>query len=163
MEQIIPEPHRIYVAGPFTSETYLQHRQHLQAARNASIVLAGLGHWVHCPHEATDFLDGLHGYEWFLALDFTIIKYWSTALFLITPSPGATRELHYAESLDRTIFYDLSEVPRVVRPNDAHAGADPVSPIRRVGARRPNHPSGNPGPPLPPQGPSPTWRHHSHS
>lgn len=107
------EPMRIYVAGPFSAETRAAEWLNIMRANEVASALAKKGHLVHVPHTATAFLhrEAGIGYEWFMALDLSIIRKWATDLYFIGPSPGANRELALARELNLRVWHDTDGVP----------------------------------------------------
>lgn len=104
---------RVYVAGPFSSESDEGVVENIEAASTIGLQLADRGHLVHVPHQATAFMHELQNYEYFMDLDLSIIEKWATALYFVGSSPGADRELELAEKLGLTIWRSIDEVPFV--------------------------------------------------
>ncbi len=103
------EPLRIYVAGPITANSAKQTEIHNNLGKSIGEFLRSKGHTVFIPHNYEAVL-GDEGYEEILKLDFSIIKEWAQALFVIHPSPGANRETALAEELGLPIFRSLDVV-----------------------------------------------------
>ncbi len=100
---------RIYVAGPITADSTKQSTIHNNLGKSIGEFLRSKGHTVFIPHNYEAVL-GDEEYEEILKLDFSIIKEWAQALFVIHPSPGANREAALAEELGLPIFRSLDEV-----------------------------------------------------
>ena len=116
---------RIYVAGPYSPKNHGRSNGSpnlciREAQRNVdraisiglSLIRKGhfpfiphLTHYVHQHHEA-DFREDIC-YEW----DNTFLDNWAEALFYISSSFGADKELERARKLGLKIFKDLDEVP----------------------------------------------------
>lgn len=121
-------PLRIYVAGPFTggpcawgmdctcfskTDCVAQRNLNIHEAKAVTKLLMALGHQVHCPHAATEFLHGEFDNERFMELDLGIIERWANALYFIGPSPGANRERELAVKLGLPVFTHLDQVPNL--------------------------------------------------
>jgi hypothetical protein len=59
-------------------------------------------------------MHGIFTHAEFMALDFTYLDHWATALLFLGPSPGADMELERAKELGLTIFGSVAEIPTVV-------------------------------------------------
>ena len=112
-------PHRIYVAGPYSIG---DKELNVKRAVETSASLMKMGHMVHCPHSATHPIDQTlagdpaGGYEEWMRLDFTYIRYWATALFRVPgESKGADREVELAADLGLPVWRSLEEVPPPVK------------------------------------------------
>lgn len=106
-----PAPLRVYVAGPYSAATKQKRDLNLQKAEYIGRSIMLLGHDVHVPHAATNFLHGEFSHERFMRLDLGIVAQWANSLYYIGSSPGADRELALAKMMGLRIFTDLHEVP----------------------------------------------------
>lgn len=104
---------RIYVAGPFTAPSTLHRISNVMIAAFTGYCLRCRGHLVHVPHAATCWWHDMLNYDSFLELDFSYLKHWATAIYIIDLSPGATKELQYAKELGLRVYTTLEEVPTV--------------------------------------------------
>lgn len=123
---------RIYVAGPLSHPDPARRLANVEAAIDAAIALYQAGHAPYVPH-LTHFVDvrqleqnaGLD-YETWLRTDLDWLQLCHGVLAL-GHSPGADRELAYAESHGIPVYWDVDDVP-------AQAGARCPAPLRPVGA-----------------------------
>ncbi len=116
MSFTVATPLRFYVGGPYSDPDPRIRALNTQAALEVSIEIARRGHFVHCPHAATGYMDGIMPYEYFMIMDFSVIIAWSNAHFHIADSPGADRELCIAREKKNMIFTRIDQVP-FVEPN----------------------------------------------
>lgn len=120
------EPLNIYVAGPFSADTEALEIVNIERAGAIGHALASIGHRVHVPHLATcEWHKTSLGYEYFMDLDFSLIRKWADALFYIAPSPGTDRELALANELGLQVFKELEDVPVIVYTGKANPQAKP--------------------------------------
>lgn len=109
--------HRIYVGGPYSNfEGHPASLTEKQINTDRAIAVARelvkKGHYVHVPHAATGPFDGQCEYEWFMELDFSIIKRWATAVYRCPgESPGGDREVQLAKALNLPVWTNLEDVP----------------------------------------------------
>jgi hypothetical protein len=114
-------PLKIYVAGPYTPKDCSLHDAARISQRNVTEAikignaLLAKGHFVFVPHlshylhihESCQIKDAKLWYD----LDDSFLMDWANALYYISPSWGADRELGWAEAKELRIFKNLSEVP----------------------------------------------------
>lgn len=105
---------RIYVAGPYTSETEEGRRENVRRAVEATVSLIGLGHIPFCPHLtgeldacATEIGQSISYEEW-MRWDQEWLRLCDGFLYL-APSPGADRELLIAQMLGLKIGCSVEE------------------------------------------------------
>ena len=109
------KPLCIYVAGPLSGDVAANVRR----AMEAGITLMRRGHHPMVPH-LTQFLDDLVTsgggepipYERWMALDFAWLER-ADAILHLAPSPGADRELAFAEERGLRVFRSVEDVPEV--------------------------------------------------
>lgn len=108
-------PLRIYIAGPLTATPESSRERNVAAAMVAAEGLLAKGHYPFIPH-LTHFYDlllpGL-SYAQYLSWD----KAWldvSDALFFLGHSPGADKELRWAEKRGIPVYHNLQDVPESV-------------------------------------------------
>ena len=114
--------------GPYSagdSEDAAARERNTKTACLVSRKLVERGHFAFCPHIATNYLEGLHNYEWFVAWLLLIIRaldheakvagYEFAGFRLQGFSPGAEREEALLTSLGRTTYRDLKAVPALPR------------------------------------------------
>lgn len=111
-----PTPHCVYVAGPYGNAGKILddavRETNCNTAINFGRMIAKRGHFIHVPHAATHPFDGEWDYEQFMALDFSIIRKWATALYRVPgESAGADREVALARELGLPVWYRPCEVP----------------------------------------------------
>ena len=108
-------PHRVYVSGPLTVGATAD--SEIVAANCRTAIKVGReihqrGHFCFVPHAYNAAM--FETYAAWLALDFSIIQFWSTAVYRIPgKSVGADRELAYARGLGRLIWHRMEDVPVV--------------------------------------------------
>lgn len=114
----MPHPLQIYVAGPYSSQSQLAVHENVVRAIDAGITLIEKGHYPFIPH-LTHFvkiraeeIDKPISYNEFLEWDRQFIDACDGFLYLDS-SPGADKELAYAEKRDLYIFYSMDDVPDV--------------------------------------------------
>lgn len=111
---------RVYVAGPLSSPAPIQRERNVQIAMDAAIELIRKGHDPYLPH-LTHFLDlrqqetgaGIEYEDW-IRLDLEWLRLCHGLLWLAS-SPGADRELAYAQKRGMVIFMSVDEVPIMSR------------------------------------------------
>jgi hypothetical protein len=119
----MPEPERIYIAGPYCPKDCSLHdaariaQHNTDKAIEIANALIEKGHFVFVPHLSHYIhvhysCKKDYGYFWYEE-DNTFLKTWATALFYISPSKGADMELELAKELGFKIYYSLDEVPYV--------------------------------------------------
>ncbi len=120
---MIEKPLKIYVAGPYTPKNCSLHDASRIAQKNTDTAikignaLMVKGHFVFVPHlshylhihESCQIKDANFWYE----LDNSFLNDWADALYYISPSWGADRELELAISRGFKIFKSLNDVPTV--------------------------------------------------
>lgn len=127
---VIDEPLRFYVSGPFTAPDANTRAKNIIKAKIIALTLAFKGHSVHCPHAATEFMDGHLPYQYFMDLDETIVKLWSNANFNIAPSPGANREVVWSLEKEDPVYTNLVDVP-IVKGFEVNASNHPTSNVEQ--------------------------------
>jgi len=107
---------RIYIAGPYSSPDPGGKLANTNAAIDAGITLLKAGHAPFIPH-LSHFVDrrararGIRiDYEDWMALCFAHLEH-CEALLLLASSPGADRELKFAEAHGLRIYHSLEAVP----------------------------------------------------
>jgi hypothetical protein len=108
---------KIYVAGPYSSESAETRLRNVNRAIDAGLRLFCLGHTPYIPH-LTHFVDeraiqiGVP-MQWsdYIAWDLEWLRACDALLFL-GESKGANIELHEAEKLGKIIFRAIEDVPR---------------------------------------------------
>lgn len=144
-----PRPLNIYVSGPYSSPDPDEKARNIQVASDIGLCLMRKGHHVLVPHTATCRWDGHLDYEDFMRLDETFVKEWADAIFFIGSSPGADRELLWAQEMGLTVFRNYESVPTVKGSKvDQNTPSGPQScpagePLRN-GGERPVADSGSP-------------------
>lgn len=111
-----PIRQRIFVAGPYSSETGSGREENVHRAASIGLDLVRRGHFVHVPHTMTHNWHGDLPYEEYIDMTFNILDEWATAFYLIAHSPGADRELGHAQALGLTIYESLDDVPMLRDP-----------------------------------------------
>jgi Domain of unknown function (DUF4406) len=115
---------KIYVAGPYTptpdvnihDAARVAHKNTLNAIR-AGIRIIEKGHIAFIPHLSHYVhLETEHGLpkEYYYQYDMEWLKH-CDALFLLGHSNGADKELEWAQKNGLRIYYDLFDIPTVVR------------------------------------------------
>ncbi len=113
--------HNFYVAGPLSHIDPKHMARNVERAMKVTLALVKKGHLAFCPHLSYFFNEWAKEqswepvYEYYMALDLSIVTGWATALFHIDPSPGADRELSAALMRGIPVFDDLAKVPAVQR------------------------------------------------
>lgn len=106
--------HRIYIASPYSHEDPAVREANVARSVEAAAECMRRGHMALSPLAATHPVAALApdlGYERWMEQDFTLIRHWATALLYLASSPGADREVEYAENLGRRVFLFIDEVP----------------------------------------------------
>lgn len=122
-ELLVDEPLRFYVSGPFSAVLKEDRARNIMTAKVVAAILARKGHLVHCPHAATEFMDGHFPWQYFMDLDETIVKLWSNANFNIAPSPGADKEVNWSKEKGDPVYTRLIDVPTVKGVNNGNPAA----------------------------------------
>lgn len=107
---------RIYVAGPYTAPNVYEVAANVTRAIDAGIAIVKLGHSPFVPH-LTHFLElrseeigaGLD-YETYMRMDEAWLAC-ADALLYLAPSPGADRELSFAQISGMPIYRSVEEIP----------------------------------------------------
>ena len=114
------KPLLIYVAGPYSGSSRPEIDENVNRAIDHGIEIFNRGHFPYVPH-LTDLIDRRakeRGNEmsWsdFMAWDAPWLKVCDALLF-IGESKGANIELEEAKQLGLTVFYSISEIPRLER------------------------------------------------
>jgi hypothetical protein len=112
----------VYIAGPYTASTHDAVLDNVHAALDAGIALIGRGHTPFIPHlshwveKRNERESRAHGfrldYEDYMRIDQAWLECCEALLYL-APSPGADRELAWAEANGLTIYRSVLEVPPV--------------------------------------------------
>jgi len=113
-------PLRFYVAGPFSATSDGERRHNREKAEIIGIKLMKMGHLAHVPHAATWQMDSVIPMKQILDLDFTLIRNWATALYVLGRSPGTDQEIKLAEELGLVIVWSLNEVPDLREKKGEH-------------------------------------------
>jgi hypothetical protein len=107
---------RIYISGPYTSNSDAQTLQNVMKAIDVALIVRKKGHYPYIPH-LTHFVD-LRAREKGLQLKREDYMEWGNAwlevcdaLLFLGESKGAKEELEYAKKLGKIIYYGLDEVP----------------------------------------------------
>ena len=114
---------KIYVAGPYNADSEACTKANVEIAIAAGIRILQAGHTPFIPH-LTHYVEmyskqigaGL-SYEDYLAWD----REWllcCEAILYLAPSPGADREMAWAEEHGLRVFSSLSEIPLLPRGVD---------------------------------------------
>jgi hypothetical protein len=115
-------PLRIYVTAPYTGDGSPEDKyRNTCIAKEAARALALKGHYPHCPHAATAFLDGNKGldYEYFMRMDLYYIQTMMDAVLRLPgDSPGAEREVKLAKAMGLPVYTSVDEVPDIVEPKE---------------------------------------------
>lgn len=124
-------PLLIYVAGPYTAETWQGVRANVDKACEAGRLLMHLGHHPVVPHSmymGWDLADPRLNYEHFIKADLDLLARCDAIVMLPgwENSPGSCGE--YTEALERglQIYLDLIQVPQV-GSDDAPPGPQPIT------------------------------------
>lgn len=111
-------PLKIYIAGPYSSGSLAHVRANVHVAIDAGIEVIARGHQPFIPH-LTYYVDAQaqdrgvdFGYECWMELDFAWLACCDALLFL-GHSPGADRELAWAETHGLRVFHETAEIPPV--------------------------------------------------
>lgn len=108
---------KIYVAGPITGRDDAERKMNCTLGEAIGRFIENKGHLVFTPHNYE--MDATHDeYETFMSLDFSILRDWAEAIYVIHPSPGTNREVKLAKELGLQIFSMLSDVPFVTMVED---------------------------------------------
>lgn len=105
----------IQVVGPYRAKTPNGIYLNIIRAREAAELIWLRGHYAYTPHMNTALMDGLVPDERFLELGLLMIKK-VDAILLIDgweKSAGSIAEKQESERLNKTIFYDIADVPEV--------------------------------------------------
>ena len=112
------KPLRIFVSGPYSADTAEKREANTQRAIDAGIAIIHRGHHAYIPH-LTHYLDIRAtaigqplGYEDYMRLDLEWLHF-CDALLTIGSSPGADRELQFAERNGLIIYRSVWDVPVV--------------------------------------------------
>jgi uncharacterized protein DUF4406 len=116
--QLCTQRMKIYVAGPYSSESADVRLRNVNGAIDAGLSLFRLGHVPYIPH-LTHYVDQRASeigvpMEWsdYIDWDLQWLKCCDALLFL-GESKGANVELHEAQQLGKLIFRSLAEVPSI--------------------------------------------------
>ena len=111
---------KIYVAGPYTTDTDSNIQKNVNNAIDAAITIYKKGHYPYLPH-LTHWVDLRsketgQGLKWedYVEMDHVWLEECDAMLFL-KESRGANLELAYAKKTGKKIFYSLDEIPTIVR------------------------------------------------
>src|SRR5260370_42497834 len=114
----MPRNLRIYIAGPYTATEPMDLERNTKSAIDVGIALLKMGHTPFIPH-LPHYVD-LRAKESNIDISWSEYMRWDEAwlrqcdaLLYLAPSRGADIELQTAQSLGKTIFYHLDEVPRI--------------------------------------------------
>jgi len=114
---------KIYICGPYTAESEMQMVQNVMKAIDAGLILWKKGHYPYIPH-LTHFVDlrakekGIEmKWEEYIEWDKAWLEVCDALLFLGN-SKGAIKELEYAKTLGKIIFYDIKEVPNIYKKSE---------------------------------------------
>ncbi len=110
---LLPNQHRIYVAGPYRANSPSGVLANIGRADRHGVTCRRKGHYVMVPHSATRGWEYHFPVDNILELDMDFIRHWATAILYFEASEGADAELAEAERLGLTIYRDVSEVPNV--------------------------------------------------
>jgi hypothetical protein len=109
---------RIYIAGPYTASDLCGHELNTYRAIDAGIAVFHKGHYPYIPH-LTHYVD-LRAKGTGVNLSWSDYIKWDLpwldmcdALLYIGKSKGADLELARARKHKKTVFFSVSEVPRV--------------------------------------------------
>jgi hypothetical protein len=103
----------VYLSGPGAGRDGFTIQQNALAARTVYFKLIAAGVNCFCPHLSMLCQESFDiDYERWLAYDFAIIDVCTHVLMLPRweTSPGACRELKYAEQLGKIVLYDMEEL-----------------------------------------------------
>jgi hypothetical protein len=113
------KPLKIYIAGPYSAETYEQRRRNVNIAIDASFIVLSKGHFPFIPH-LTHFVDERAKelsidlkWEDYIRWDLVWLRLCDGFLYL-AGSRGADLELQEAKNLGKIIFYSIEEIPTIV-------------------------------------------------
>lgn len=100
---------RIYISGPYSMGNMAQNVRKAIITGNR---IARRGHAVFIPH-LTHFWDLLipNEYEFWIAQDLAWVEVCDAIFRMSGESGGADREVAHAQSLGKTVYYDMEEVP----------------------------------------------------
>lgn len=117
---------RIYVAGPYCPKDCSLHdaariaQHNVNTAIEIANALTERGHLIFIPH--LSHYSHIHysckedyGSGYYMKFDFSILERWAEALYYISSSPGADKELEFAKKLGLKIYYGLEDVPELRR------------------------------------------------
>ncbi len=101
---------RIYVAGPLTSGDVANN---VKKAIDVGDKLTKLGWFPFIPHLSFYWqIQHPHGYEFWMKQDFHWLEQCDALFRIKGVSPGSDREVEYAKSLGKKIYYSLEEVEK---------------------------------------------------
>lgn len=103
---------RVYVAGPMGKADVIE--ANCQQAIAVAMKLWHLGHEPYVPHLSyyTVLCGHARSYEAWLQTDFVWIRQCEALLRLPGESPGADREVAYAQANGIPVYYSVDELPR---------------------------------------------------
>lgn len=124
----------IYIAGPYSAPTEAGVSQNIAAARSAALRLWQAGHAVICPHLNTaHFEERDLSYEAVLVGDLAMIARCDGIYMLDTwqSSPGARRELVYAELAGLFVFHEADGIP-ALHPTEERSPVQAAAFMRQI-------------------------------
>lgn len=117
LDKIVGAPLKIYVAGPISSDTEEGLANNYRIGNETGDAIQAMGHMPFVPHRyETPSEDNKSQvtYEQLMALDFSLIKKWADALYVIAQSPGTNREIALAKELGIPIYWNMDQIPRLL-------------------------------------------------
>lgn len=106
----------VFVAGPYSAPTEEEVKRNIKNAINIGRILFEKGYYPIVPHVLVreyynpEDKHGIFGYEPMMHYTQSIISKCDILLF-IDHSPGADRELKFAEDLGKPIYFDVNRLP----------------------------------------------------
>ena len=117
---------RIYVAGPYSASDARKVRQNVDKAIEVGCALIRKGWAPFIPH-LTHYIwmhpDGDFSYETWTEIDMEWVRT-SQALYYISQSPGADKELEEALKLGHPVYRSLEEVPDFTVSKEREGGEE---------------------------------------
>jgi len=113
----VNKPLKIYIAGPYTGKDARETALNVYKAIVVGVEIWKRGHYPYIPH-LTHYIwihpSGNLTYEEWLEWD----KPWlesCDALFYLSSSKGADKDLEFAKTLNKIIFHNIVDIPKVDR------------------------------------------------
>ena len=117
---------RIYIAGPYSSDSTFGQQANIDAARGAAIALYRMGHTPFCPHTMTAWFDRLAPDipgEVYLRTGIEWLRLCEAVLMLPGWEQSAGSRAEYAEARERGlwVYVSIEEIPLEVAADGMEA------------------------------------------